>query len=165
MIKFKKISFDQFKKDVLKLYPAMEESDIKEAYNEIELPKRGTKGSAGYDIRSPFGFTIEVDGQAKVIPTGIRAEMPENTYLQIVPRSGVGFKYGVSLANTVAIIDSDYFYSDNEGHVMLKFVPGFNNWEVVSGDRIAQGIFLQYFTTDDDDVIMVRKGGFGSTGK
>ena len=91
--------------------------------------------------------------------------MPENTYLQIVPRSGVGFKYGVSLANTVAIIDSDYFYSDNEGHVMLKFVPGFNNWEVVSGDRIAQGIFLQYFTTDDDDVIMVRKGGFGSTGK
>ena len=91
--------------------------------------------------------------------------MPKDMFLEIVPRSGVGFKTGVRLANQVAIIDADYTESLNEGHIILKFLSGFNSLEVRAGDRIVQGIFLKYNTTDDDNVTDIRVGGIGSTGK
>lgn len=164
MIKFEKISYEQFKKDMNKLFPTMEEGHIKTCYDNIRLPQRGSSGSAGYDIYSPVCFTCSPNGEPVLIPTGIRAVMPEDLYLQIVPRSSIGFKSGVSLANTVAIIDSDYAKSLNEGHIMLKFVPGFKELIINVEDRIAQGIFIKYYKTDDDDIISVRLGGIGSTG-
>lgn len=166
MIKFEKVSLEQFTKDLRKvLMPHVTDEEAKDIYNKIQLPKRGSTGSAGYDFCTPIGFTLEEGNTVITIPTGIRAVMPLNTYLQIVPRSSIGFKTGVRLANQVGIIDADYSESPNEGHIMLKFVAGFNSLNVSSGDRVVQGIFLKYNVTDDDDVDSVRVGGIGSTGK
>ena len=166
MIKFEKVSLEQFTKDLRKvLMPQVTDEDAKDIYDKIQLPKRGSTGSAGYDFCSPIGFTLEEYDVSITIPTGIRAVMPQNMFLQMVPRSSIGFKTGVRLANQVAVIDADYSKSPNEGHIMLKFVTGFSSLKVSSGDRIVQGIFLKYYTTDDDDVDNVRVGGIGSTGK
>lgn len=166
MIKFEKVSLEQFTKDLRKvLMPQATDEDAKEIYDKIQLPKRGSTGSAGYDFCTPIGFALEEYDVSITIPTGIRAVMPQNMFLQMVPRSGLGFKTGARLANTVGIIDSDYYYADNEGHIMLKLVTGFSRFEVAQGDRIAQGIFLKYYTTDDDNTTSIRQGGLGSTGK
>lgn len=168
MIKFEKVSYEQFAKDLRKVgMPHATDEDIKKIYDNIKLPRRGSMGSAGYDFYSPVNFELRTEEYGDVsitIPTGIRAVMPNDMFLEIVPRSGVGFKTGVRLANLVAIIDADYAESLNEGHIMLKFLPGFDFLKVQAGDRIVQGIFLKYYTTDDDDTETVRKGGLGSTG-
>lgn len=169
MIKFEKVSFEEFAKDLRKTgMPQATDKDIKKIYDSIKLPRRGSMGSAGYDFYSPVSFELRSEDYGDVsvvIPTGIRAIMPKDMFLEIVPRSGVGFKTGVRLANQVAIIDADYTESLNEGHIMLKFLSGFSSLEVQAGDRIVQGIFLKYNTTDDDDVTDIRAGGIGSTGK
>lgn len=85
----------------------------------ISLPKRATKGSAGYDFFAPFDFSLNA-GETILIPTGIRAEITDGWFLALFPRSGLGFKYRLQLDNTVGIIDSDYFYAENEGHIMIK---------------------------------------------
>ena len=82
-------------------------------YQKIRLPRRATVGSAGYDFFAPEAFSL-VPHETIKIPTGIRAEIAEGWVLQIYPRSGLGFKYRLQMDNTVGIIDSDYFYSDNE---------------------------------------------------
>lgn len=173
--KFEKVSFEQFKKDWLKILPTSKTSwsdeELKALYDGIELPKRSTKGSAGYDVKAPSNFTVHF-GCAKVIPTGIRCKMEENWYLDINPRSGQGFKFGISLANTRGIIDSDYYNADNEGHIMIKVVN--NNsavnedkkpFDVDKGQAFAQGIFNIYGITIDDESNGTRVGGFGSTDK
>ena len=164
MIKFEKVSYEQFKKDLLKIKPGLinYEDSIKELYNNVKLPKRSTIGSAGYDFVSPIN--VDLMGTS-LIPTGIRAQMPQHIVLMMYPRSGLGFKTGVRLANSTGVIDSDYYYSDNEGHIMIKLVEGFADLHINAGDRIAQGIFMPYLIADDDDAVGVRKGGFGSTGK
>ena len=86
--------------------------------------------------------------------------------LKIYPRSGLGFKYRLQLNNTVGIIDSDYFYSDNEGHIFIKITNDSNEEktvQVAAGTGFAQGIFLEYGITEDDDTEAMRNGGFGST--
>lgn len=166
MFKFEKVSLEQFAKDLRKvLMPQVTDEKVKEIYDNIKLPKRGSMGSAGYDFYTPVGFMLADFDTAITIPTGIRAIMPQNMVLNIVPRSGVGFKAGIGLANTIGVIDSDYYYSDNEGHIIIKLVPGFSTLEAEAGDRFVQGIFSKYYITDDDDATEVRKGGLGSTGK
>ena len=86
--------------------------------------------------------------------------------LKCYPRSGLGFKYRLQLNNTVGIIDSDYYYSDNEGHIFAKLTNDTNEEkmvEVAAGSGFMQGIFVEYGITVDDDVTDVRNGGFGST--
>lgn len=162
MIKFEKVSFEQFKKDSLEIQPELSEEIIQTAYNAIKIPKRSTVGSAGYDFVSPYNFTIRE--KAVIVPTGMRIKLPEDKVLLIVPRSGIGFKTGVSLANTIGVIDSDYYNSNNEGHIMIKLIPGFKPLKMNRGAKIVQGIILQYFKTDDeDDIKQTRNGGFGST--
>ena len=132
---------------------------------EIPMPKRATAGSAGYDFVSPLDVTIEPDGSA-LIPTGIRAEMEPGWVLVLFPRSSLGFKYGIRLSNTAGIIDSDYFYSDNEGHIMVKLTNDGREGKTVSipqGTAMVQGIFLEFGITEDDEATGVRNGGFGST--
>lgn len=134
-------------------------------YHALKLPKRATSGSAGYDFYTPFDFEL-APGETIKLPTGIRAEMEEGWVLQIFPRSGLGFKYRLQLNNTVGIIDSDYFYSDNEGHIFIKLTNDSNEGKVLSlkaGDAFAQGIFTEFGITTDDDSTGVRNGGFGST--
>ena len=102
------------------------------------------------------------------IPTGIRVEILEDWVLKLYPRSGLGFKYRLQLNNTVGIIDSDYYYSDNEGHIFAKITNDSNENRTVNinaGEGFMQGIFIQYGITLDDDVTELRNGGFGSTTK
>lgn len=170
IIKFEKVSYEEFVAscgDYIKEYEISGRSlpDLRTVYDNIKLPTRGTKGSAGYDLYSPFGFDLPAgENNTKTFCLGIRAIMPKNTFLAIVPRSGVGFKTGARLANTVGIIDSDYADSDNEGHIKAKLVGGFKDLSVKAGDRVLQGIFLRYNTTIDDCASTSRNGGFGSTG-
>ena len=79
----------------------------------------------------------------------------------------MGFKYGMRLLNSVGIIDSDYYKSDNEGHIMAKVVHEYGKYVLKfnTGDKLFQGVFTEYGITDDDDVKDIRNGGFGSTGK
>lgn len=164
--KFEKVGLKQFKHDWIGTFGNKSDSAITEIYNGIKLPKRATIGSAGYDFFSPINFIL-CPGDFIKIPTGIRCEMEYGWVLQCYPRSGLGFKYRLQLDNTVGIIDSDYQYSDNEGHIFLKISNDTNDKKTITvkrGDGIAQGIFMEYGITYDDEVSKIRNGGFGSTG-
>ncbi|WP_443652467.1 dUTP diphosphatase [Dialister invisus] len=135
-------------------------------YEYVNLPKRKTKQSAGYDIESAVNVVI-TPGETKLIPTGLKVYMDENEWLGIYIRSSLAIKYGLILANSVAVIDSDYYNNpDNEGHIMLPIrnVSGMP-YTVKKGDRIAQGIFHRYYKVDNDSADGDRTGGIGSTGK
>lgn len=167
MNKFEKISEKQFFKDFSEYLDseALDTRDSLAIYNSIKLPCRATISSAGYDIYAPYDFEI-LPKRAVTIPTGIRVILEHDKFLAIYPRSGLGFKYRTQLFNTVGIIDSDYYYSDNEGHIWVKLYNGTINCEILKikqGEAICQGIIQQFFKTVDDDVTDVRNGGFGST--
>ena len=162
--KFEKVSFEQFQSGFDNLFSVEE---LREIYEELPLPKRATKGSAGYDFFAPFDITL-APGQTIKIPTGIRAKMEDNWVLKLYPRSGLGFKFRLQLNNTVGIIDSDYYYSSNEGHIFAKITNDSNEEKTVSIKKFTgfiQGIFLEYGITYDDEVEEIRDGGFGSTTK
>lgn len=136
-------------------------------YNEIKLPKRATKCSAGYDFYSVTDFTLQ-PGESIKLPTGIHVHLDDDKFLAIVPRSGLGFKFRTQLDNTIGIIDADYVHSNNEGHIWIKITNDSKSGDVLEikqGDAICQGIIMQYFTTEDDNVTTQRNGGFGSTSK
>ena len=136
-----------------------------EDYNKIILPKRATVGSAGYDFFAVFPFTL-APTETINIPTGIRVKIDEGWVLTMFPRSSLGFKYRLTLSNTVGIIDSDYYYAENEGHIFIKLINcGTSSLSVNKGQAFAQGVFFQYGITKDDDVQDIRIGGFGSTDK
>lgn len=169
---FRKVSFnifhdkmiELFEKDGQEITPMVEES-IRNMYDDIMLPIRATKGSAGYDFFTPAPLHIFSD-RSIIVPTGIRCNMDEGYVLSMYPRSGLGFKYRVGLDNTVGIIDSDYYQSDNEGHIILKLHAITKDGQPVivpKGQAFAQGIFTQYFITYEDEANGTRNGGFGST--
>lgn len=163
--KFHKVSFIRFEKDWLDTFPGTPGEETAEIYEKISLPKRATSGSAGYDFFAPAAVSLK-PGETVKIPTGIRAEMEQGWVLQIFPRSSLGFKFRLQLNNTVGIIDSDYFYSDNEGHMFIKMTNDTNEGKVVelsAGTGFAQGIFLPFGITEDDGCTGSRNGGFGST--
>ena len=162
---FHKVSFKQFKHDWIDTFGPVEESEIQDIYESVRLPGRATSGSAGYDFFAPVNIVLH-PGKTVKIPTGVRVEMQENWVLKCYPRSGLGFKYRLQLNNTVGIIDSDYFYSDNEGHIFSKITNDTNEDKVIeieAGTGFMQGIFVEYGITMDDEVETVRNGGFGST--
>lgn len=163
--KFQKVSYEQFTEGWIDTFGATNAEEIKTIYDQIKLPRRATSGSAGYDFYAPVTLTLK-PGETVKVPTGIRVEMEENWVLKCYPRSGFGFKYRLQLNNTVGIIDSDYFYSDNEGHIFAKITNDTNEnktVEIPEGTGFMQGIFVEYGITVDDDVTSVRNGGFGST--
>lgn len=164
---FQKVSREQFAKDWTDSFEGSTEEQAAGIYDTLKLPKRATTGSAGYDFYTPVDFTL-APGETLKIPTGIRVKIEEGWMLGIYPRSGLGFKYRMQLNNTVGIIDSDYYFSDNEGHIMIKFTNASNTGLTISlnaGDAFAQGIFTEYGITVDDEVTAVRNGGFGSTSR
>ena len=168
--KFETVSYKNFFDsfiDTFKIAKSDDEtikSNIESVYKDLILPRRATTGSAGYDFKSPISFELKPNETIKV-PTGIRCKMNEDVVLMIYPRSSLGFKYRLILDNTVGIIDSDYYNSDNEGHIFIKFTNlGEKVLEIKKGDGIAQGIFLPYYLTTDDEVSDKRNGGIGSTG-
>lgn len=163
--KFYKVSYEQFEKDWLDTFPNTSKDEVVKIYESIQLPRRATSGSAGYDFFLPIDIVLQPKEIIK-IPTGIRVEIAEGWVLQLFPRSSLGFKYRLQLNNTVGIIDSDYFYSDNEGHMFMKLTNDSKEGktlELGQGEGMVQGIFMQYGITEDDDADGVRNGGFGST--
>ena len=132
---------------------------------EIPLPRRATAGSAGYDFVAPVETVVPPNGSA-LIPTGIRAEMEPGWVLVLFPRSSLGFKTGIRLSNTAGIIDSDYAFAKNEGHIMVKLRNPLDEPVTIGrGERFCQGVFLPYGTAEEEDDFVEREGGFGSTGK
>lgn len=154
--KFSLVSYQEFAK-------ALPDEAV---YQSIKLPQRATKSSAGYDFYSPIPFTLK-PGETIKIPTGIRCQMQENYVLLLFPRSSLGFKYRLGLDNTVGVIDADYYYALNEGHIFIKITNNSQDktLEIKAGEAFAQGIFLAYGITIDDNTTDPRVGGFGSTNK
>ena len=160
--KFSKVSFEQFNEGWQEAFGQAGERD---KYDALKLPTRATVGSAGYDFFSPLTFTLE-PGETIKVPTGIRVEIAEGWVLMLFPRSGLGFKYRLQMNNTVGIIDSDYFYSDNEGHIFVKLTNDSKENKTViveAGQGFVQGLFIPFGITEDDNVSALRNGGFGST--
>ena len=155
MRKFEKIDREVFERDI----PSGN-------YDELKLPIRGTKNSAGYDFFSPISFELKI-GESKVIPTGIRVMMNEDEFLGIYIRSSLGFKYNIRMCNQVGIIDADYYNNiENGGNIFVKIKnEGTADVSFDIGDRIVQGIFTKYLITDDDSATNERLGGIGSTGE
>lgn len=173
---FEKVSYERFLKDfkgegfahlskAIDDFAPVPEEEIRFMWEAIEVPKRATSGSAGYDFKAPFSFELH-PGQTIKIPTGIRVKIDEGWWLGCLPRSGLGFKYRLQLNNTMGVIDSDYYYSDNEGHIFAKITNDSNEGktlEVKAGDGFMQAIFIPYGITYLDEADGVRNGGMGST--
>ncbi len=165
--KFEKVSLEQFREGWTDTFGPADKGVIEGIYGQIRLPERATAGSAGYDFFAPADFVLE-PGETVKIPTGIRVWMEPEWVLKCYPRSGLGFKYRLQLNNTVGIIDSDYYYSDNEGHIFAKLTNDTKEGktvEIAAGSGFMQGIFVEYGITLDDDATEIRNGGFGSTTK
>ena len=163
--KFEKVSPRQFINDWISTFPQQSVEQALMAYEQIQLPRRATSGSAGYDFFAPVGFELPAGAGIK-IPTGIRAIIEEGWVLTLYPRSSLGFKFRFQLDNSVGVIDSDYARSDNEGHIFLRMTNDSREGKglrVPTGTAFAQGIFLPFGITVDDDAQDVRNGGFGST--
>lgn len=158
MRKFEKISYEQFVKDVC---------DDRKLYDNLKLPRRSTRASAGYDFESLLDFTL-APGEIKKVPLGIKVAMNSDETLFLLVRSSQGFKYNVRLCNQVGVFESDYYNNpDNEGHMWLRIQnEGNKDYVVHIGDKICQGVFFKFLTVDDEEEITTdRKGGIGSTGE
>lgn len=152
--KFEKVSPSEFIK-----------SGTQEEYESVILPRRATSGSAGYDFFAPKEYKIAA-GETVKIPTGVRVKIEDGWVLQIFPRSSLGFKYRLTLNNTVGIIDADYYNADNEGHIFIKMTNcGNENLIIEKGKAFAQGVFTPFGITVDDECDKKRTGGIGSTDK
>ena len=155
MKKFEKISFRQFAKDV-----------VDGNYEDIIIPNRKSKYSAGYDFISFLDITLKPN-EIRKIPTGIKVSLDEGEFLGIYVRSSMGFKYNVRMCNQVGIIDKDFYNNiDNEGHIWICLQnEGKSDYIIKKGDSFAQGIIQKYYITDDDNANDERVGGLGSTNR
>ena len=153
---FEKISFEQFKDDIV---------DDKELYDNYILPKRGSKNSCGYDFIAIRDMVLK-PGEIIKIPTGYKAKFMEDEVLLLVVRSSMGFKYNVRMCNQVGVIDSDYYSNgSNEGHIWVALQnEGNADYTIEKGTAYCQGIFIKYLTVGDE-VSDIRSGGIGSTNK
>ena len=134
---------------------------------EIKLPVRADDGSAGYDFYSPASAEIS-PGEKVTIWTDVKSYMGNDEVLKIYPRSSMGIKFGVSLANTTGIIDSSYYNSpDNDGNIGICIINNSTeNYSISQGDRIGQGIFQKFLVADNDNVLFnERTSGIGHSGK
>lgn len=161
--KFEKVSLNQFIKDWIDTYGNKPDDVITEIYNSIQLPKRKTRYSAGHDISVPMNITLSPNDTI-MIPTGLRCIMNSEYVMLIFPRSSLGIKKNMSITNTIPVIDADYFYADNSGHIFICIKNcGQDVIELKAGDAFCQALFFKYGVADDDVVTNVRTGGIGST--
>ena len=158
MRKFEVISINQFNKDF---------KNIDTKYEDIIIPKRSTKFSAGYDFYMPYDLTVKKN-EVVLIPTGIKVMLNSDEFLGIYIRSSLGFKYNLRMCNQVGIIDSDYYNNpSNEGHIFVKLKnEGDNDIILKKYDRYVQGIIQKYYIVDNENEIEdIRVGGIGSSGR
>ncbi len=136
------------------------------SHKNVKLPVRQTAQSAGYDLASIEKIVIK-PGEIKMIPTGLKAMIPADEALFIYPRSSLGIKKHLMMSNGVGVVDADYYNNDNnEGHIMVPLYNfGQSDVTIDEGERVAQGIFMSYKkTTNDQSAKTRRTGGFGSSG-
>ena len=179
MIKFEKVSLEQYIKDCRELGRQTSEEQMREEWENIKLPQRSTVGSAGYDFYAPYDFDVKCPNERSMISsldmffgqetyyttivTGIRWITDQQLVLICAPRSGQGFRYGLRLANSIGVVDQDFHQSDNEGHIKAKLFAEIKAFHVNQGQAYMQGLILPYYATDDDKTEGIRNGGFGST--
>jgi dUTP pyrophosphatase len=152
---FEKISKEQWFKDT---------GDILH-YDNIQIPQRQTVGSAGYDMATPYDIEIPPNTTQKIY-TGLKCAIHNNEVLQIYIRSSLAIKNDIQVRNSVGIIDHDYFGNkDNEGHIIVALHnDGNKTFTAKAGDRVAQGIIMNYIITDNDQPVSEQRfGGVGST--
>ena len=165
--KFHKVSLEQFTKDFQE-NSTKTDKEVESLYeNVLTIPVRSSIDSAGHD----FVITKDIylaPGESVKIHTGIRAEITRGWVLLVMPRSGLGTRYRVQLNNTIGVIDGDYFYTDNEGHIIVTITndskKAGNILALHAGDRFLQGLFVPYGITEDDVPLGKRTGGHGSSG-
>lgn len=163
-MRFEKVNLEEFKEDVAKCFPALNETYVENFWEDIKLPKQATVNSMGIDFFSPF--TVRIMGESTItIPTGIKwiADGHTDKGLCMFPRSGMGFNYGIHLMNTVGIIDADY-----EKDILIKLHnPSGETIDIRKGAKFVQGIIIPYYICDNAkaDTDSIRTGGFGSTDK
>lgn len=166
--KFGKVSYEQFEKDAVKKAPhhyKTNECEIKRVYENISIPVRATKYSAGYDIKSPFKIIL-LPNESIIIPTGLRCEMFEGYVMMIYPRSSFGIKKGGVLLNTTGVIDRDYASAKNEGHIFVAIKNTSNEAMYIDeNEEIVQAVFVKFGIADEEEVTTERTGGIGSTNK
>lgn len=179
---FEKVSFEKFKQGIIDAYEmdtsntimkeyALYTPDDKlgEIYDNIKLPTRSTRRSAGYDFFYPFGETLLIPNEGLIVPSGIRVYIEEredfDCYLGIYTKSSLGFYNKIKQDDTVAIIDADYYNSDNEGNIFihLRNEHKTKSFKIKHHQKIAQGIFQIYGISYSDNVAEERNGGIGST--
>ena len=154
---FLRVSPERFREDWAAAFPGAPAPDFP------PLPRRATAGSAGYDFFMPEDVSL-APGETVTVPTGVRARIDPGWALLLFPRSGLGFKYRLQLNNTVGVVDADYFGARNEGHIFIRMTnAGGKPLDLRRGEAFAQGLFLPFGVTDDDDAEGERTGGFGST--
>lgn len=159
---FERVSFEQYKADCIRCHHLVNDETLRQEWEAIKLPTRATKGSAGYDFYLPY--ETAVSAAPVQVPTGIRCLIEEGWVLVLAPKSGLGFKYSMTLENTIGVVDADYANSDNEGHIQAKFhteIPTI----LRQGQKFMQGIFMTFGVAVGDEVTASRNGGFGSTGE
>lgn len=164
--RFEKVTFEQFKKDFMdKFGDHYSNDDILQIYQNIKIPKRATKGSAGHDISIPFSISVAAT-DTLMIPTGLRCEMKNDYVMLVFPRSSLGIKIGIQLVNQTGVIDSDYAHADNEGHIFVCLKN--TSSKVVhfeKGQNVVQAVFIPFGVADKEEVTEERTGGIGSTHK
>lgn len=160
--KFEKISLEQWHKDYSDDSSGIANKILEET---IQIPSRSSKGSAGYDFVTPFDIDLKPNESVK-IPTGLKCKIENGWFLTILSRSGLGFKNHLRTANVIPVIDSDYYYAENEGHIWVKIVnEGYTDLHIDAGKAFCQGVFLPYGITYDDSADGIRTGGLGSSGR
>ena len=147
----------------MRYFEVIKDEHRKHPTEEIKLPTRGTKHSAGYDFYSPVDAIIQPN-EMVIIWTDVKAHMYYDNALMLIPRSSMG-KHPVMIANTVGLIDCDYYgNSDNDGNIGFRLLNlGTTPYEIKVGDRIGQGVFVKYGIVKDDQTTEIRSGGYGST--
>ncbi|MBQ4383735.1 MAG: deoxyuridine 5'-triphosphate nucleotidohydrolase [Firmicutes bacterium] len=148
--RFEKVSLEQYKKDMHAAFDntmGFSDESIEMLYEKIELPRRATSGSVGYDFTLPFAFTLDAHNE-QIFPTGIRCRMNPGWALFLLPADGYGFRTGMKLLNTIDVVDRDYYDSENEGHILVKLdLPDEHfaqNLTLEEGKGFVRGIFLPY---------------------
>ena len=130
----------------------------------VHMPTRGSEHSAGYDFYADKDYDVSPNEIIKIW-TDVKAYMQSNEFLMLDVRSSMGGKF--MLANTIGIVDSDYYENpDNDGNIGI-FLKNISNTsiKIYKGDKIAQGVFMEYLKADNDNTKTKRKGGFGSSGR
>ncbi len=146
----------------------MRKFEIAKGYEtcDVIIPKRATSKSAGYDLSSIEDVIIK-PREIKLVKTGLKAIMPDDEALFIFPRSSLAIKKGLVMSNSVGVVDADYYGNiDNDGLIMVPLMNILDQEvKIQKGERIAQGIFMKYqVTKDDEPTHSTRLGGFGSSG-